>query len=249
MQERQNIKYLITSGCSFSQVPNSDITWPVSLGKSLNVETEYNGRGACGNGIISRSIIHRVSLALKNYKPGELLVGIMWSSIDRLEVYKTNIDLEITKIVSGNPYYSNPQWIAGDSHYCILSPHYNDEFTKTYHKYFYSKEWASILSYEHILRVEWFLKSRNIKYFMTGYSKDVFPPNNLLKNPDINYLHNLIDWDNWLDVRDMDSWARNTGLAYRKRDDPHPSTEMHELFVNTVILPHLKKKGYINGNT
>lgn len=187
---------------------------------------------------------------LKIYHPEELLVGVMWSGRDRLEFYKKDMDDTIVpKFVEGTPYYTNPQWIAGKPHYYLINFHWDDEITTSYCKNFYSDEWASILSYEHILRTEWFLKSKNIKYFMTGYGGDVFPHEYIMNDPDISYLHNLIDWDNWLEINNMDLWAQNTGLPYRKIDDHHPSTEMHKLFVDTVILPHLKKKGYYNGNS
>ena len=85
----QNIKLLITSGCSFSEAINHDITWPVHLTQYLNCEAVHLGRGSAGNGIISRTIVHAVITALKSYKPEELLVGIMWSGYSRHEFFLT----------------------------------------------------------------------------------------------------------------------------------------------------------------
>lgn len=246
----QSIKLLITAGCSFSQVPNADITWPVPLGRALDVDTEYYGKGASGNGIISRSVINGVSNALQTYSSDEIIVGVMWSGFDRLEIYNSNPTIPYEKLKKSNPYYTNPQWVATPeiSNYVLINPHWQDEYTTTFLKNYYDPVWAGILTLEHILRVQWFLSSNNIKYFMTGYAHNVFPYSYIKTTPDLKYLYNLINWDNWLIVRDMDKWAQMTGLSYSRPNDGHPSSEMHQLFVDTIIIPHLKTKGYINGN-
>lgn len=248
MSVKTNIKYLITSGCSFSQVPNADVTWPVHLGKLLNCEVDYNGRGAAGNGIISRSIVYAVTNALQKYKPEEILVGVMWSGYDRLDYYHRNPPLKYCEINSGNPYYTNPQFIADDFNYILINKHWDDESTHTYFKNFYNDEYAIILTLEHILRVEWLLKSYNIPYFMTTYAGDVLPIGNnkrFLTNKDIEYLYNMIDFKNWLSVLNMDQWALTSGLKYSRPPDTHPSTEMHEVYTKNIIVPHLKFKNFI----
>lgn len=258
----QNIKLLITSGCSFSQVPNSDVTWPVPLGKALNVETEYNGRGAVGNDIISKSIIHKVSLALEKYNTDEILVGIMWSGMNRHAFYLTKQPPSYNKIATENSYYQNPQWIANPQRKChyLIGTHWDDDLSKTYIKTFYDNIGSQIETIEHILRVQWFLKLNNIKYFMTCYSTDVLVPYLFSKNKDALHLYNLIDKNHFLKynlleynsnetAENMNTWSQKTGLPYRDKNDIHPSTDMHQLLVDSIILPHLREKGYIYGNT
>ena len=244
----QSINYLITSGCSFSQVINADVTWPVPLSKSLNATLDTNGRGAVGNGLISKSIIHRVSETLNIKSSEEILVGIMWSSFDRFEIYNEKPNLESNNLGSWYRYYCNPQWIADENkrNYIVINPHWKDDFTTAYLKNFYDARGMMIITLEHILRVQWFLKLCNIKYFMTcmGDDLDVIEKNSEHCS-DIKYLYDLISWDEWLPVKDMNMWSINSGLPYRDINDGHPSTIMHESFVNTVILPHLKTKGYI----
>lgn len=245
----QNIKLLLTHGCSFTQVPNADLSWPVPLGKALGVETEYHGRGACGNGIISRSVIYTVTEALKKYKPEELLVGIMWSGYDRHDFFLSNPP-EDYEVIEGSPYYKNPQWITStnNSKYYVTNKHWNDGLTEKYMKTFFDDHGSQLLTLEHILRTQWFLKFNNIKYFMTRYARDVMDMRIISSDPDTTALYELIDFDNFLEVDNMDVWAIETGLPYRIPGDQHPSTEMHQLYVDTVILPHLHKKGYINDN-
>ena len=238
------IKLLITSGCSFSQVPSAALSWPIPLSKRLNLDVECHGRGAVGNGIISRTIIHSVTDALKTYRPEELLVGIMWSGIDRFEFYKKELDIDI-QYLDVSPYYTNPQNVVGPYHYALVQPSWDDELSTIFYKNIYSDHWAAIVGYEHILRVQWFLKLKNIKYFMTGYSWDTYPQHGAENEPDVKFLLDLVDWDNWVPEKNMDKWARSTGLPYRLPDDYHPSTEMHQRYVDEHIIPHLKNRNII----
>lgn len=78
--------FFISAGCSYSQVPNRDITWPVHVQKAFGLETNevyHSASGGTGNRIISRKVIHAVTQALKTHKPEDLLVGILWSGCDR----------------------------------------------------------------------------------------------------------------------------------------------------------------------
>lgn len=237
-----SFKKLITSGCSYSQVPNTDITWPVHLKDKLKIDTEFHAKGAAGNGIISRTIIYNVTKNLEKFKPEEILVGIMWSGLDRFEIYKDKKDIEYTKINSGT-FYCNPQSIINSKNYILINNNWTDELSKIYYKNIYSDEWASIVNLEHILRTQWFLQNKNIKYFMTTYDDDGFPKQNL--NEDVQFLLGLIDFSNWIDIKNMGDWSRKTGLPFRQQDDSHPSTEMHKLYVEQHIIPHLKNKKYI----
>ena len=72
---------LITGGCSYSQVPNLDVTWPLPLQESLGVRyVAHTGHGAAGNQLISRKVISKVIEAIElGHKPEDMLVGVMWS--------------------------------------------------------------------------------------------------------------------------------------------------------------------------
>ena len=240
----QDIKLLITSGCSFSQVPNSDVTWPVHLTQYLNCEAIHSGKGAVGNGVISRTIIYNVTHALKSYKPEELLVGIMWSGCYRHEILLTEEPPNFENLYAGG----NPQWVTSKSnaYYYLTNPAWNDGLSQNYYKNFYDETGSQLYTLEHILRVQWFLKSLNIKYFMTKYAEHSINMNTITGNEELMYLYELIDPEYFLGVDNMDTWAVNSGISYARPNDSHPSTEHHKEFVNTFIVPHLKAKNYIN---
>jgi len=239
----QNIKLLITSGCSFSEAINQDITWPVHLTQYLNCEAVHLGRGSAGNGIISRTIVHAVITALKSYKPEELLVGIMWSGYSRHEFFLTEEPANFAHPVGSR----NPQQIIpfGNAYYYQLSPHWDDELSSTYYRIFYDESGSQLQTLEHILRVQLFLKSLGIKYFMTKYAYNTINMDVISGIEDLNYVYDLIDREHFLAVDNMDDWAHRSGIPYARPLDSHPSTEHHKEFVDTFIVPHLKAKNYI----
>lgn len=241
------IKCLITAGCSFSQVPASAITWPVHLRDAVMPECVYYlGQGAAGNGIISRKLIHTVNTALQIYNPEEILVGVMWSGHDRMDVYSDQQNLDYTKIL-GADSYCNPVRVNKDYNHYIINFHWTDELTKTYLKYFYNEVGSYIHTIEHILRTQWFLKSMNIPYFMTEYAPDCLPRQDVIKNnSEIDYLYDMIDRSYWLPIDNMHKYSINSEIPFPKEDDNHPGTVHHEMFVREVLLPWLHRKYLTN---
>lgn len=135
------------------------------------------------------------------------------------------------------------------SHY-ILNPHFSDEMTVKYFESFVNPEKAIIETCEHILRTQWFLKDKGIRYFMTEYDHDVFTymgphpksehyskqteciidPDKYtqekhfayLNNPEINYLYNEIDKNYWLPIKHLQDWVTN--VSEFKHRDMNPDT-------------------------
>lgn len=240
-------KLLITAGCSFSQVPNNDITWPVHLKEYLQCDALYLGQGAAGNGIISKKVIYHTLEALKSYNSDDILVCIMWSGTDRKEFYLSNNNLENCEKIDygdGIEYYRNPMRISKDipdRNYYITNVGWSDHLSKTYYKNFHDNVGAYINTLENILRVQWFLETKNVKYFMTQAFANIESVN----NPDVKYLHEQIDISKWLNIANMSDFALKTGFPFARKNDDHPSTRHHKTLVEQVIVPHLKTMGYI----
>lgn len=260
----QNIKLLIASGCSFTEVqhpycnmPDIDIhaypdvyfTWPVHLTKHLKCKTDYQGRGASGNKVISTAAIHSTVEALKQYSNDEILVGIMWSGAYRHAIYQSNTPLDYhkvnyEKIDSAN----NPLSIVEEANYYKVMPYWSDELSKTYYKYIFDDRGSLIETLEHILRTQWFLKLHNIKYFMTSHH-DLALPETYKNHSDVKYLWDLVDWDMFLPVKNEWDWLKeNVDNKLDERigtSNPHPTTEMNQRFTDDVIIPFLKSKQFI----
>jgi hypothetical protein len=232
---------LLTSGCSFSQVPSNAVTWPVHLQEILKCNAQHHGKAASGNGIISRSIIFHVSEALKKYKPEEILVGIMWSGADRHEFYSTDTTVDTNRFGDGISVESeNPVRITSNNrNFYLLNNHWDNVSTKTYFKYFYDDIGSKIYTIEHILRTQWFLKLTGINYFMMTYGADAMPSKDEQLHPDIKPLYDMVDFANFVDAPPMSTWTKK---SKDPSSDGHPNTMQHKVFTQIFIIPHLKKK-------
>ena len=252
---------LVTGGCSFSETISPWITtWPKHLENYINPKSAHHtGLGSGGNGLISRSIIYRVSQLLKQNNSEDLLVGIMWSGPDRHEIFVDKNDVTET-ITHGmtipgengkslgvyNPYNFIDK--DDDHSWLLLHPHNSgDTRSKVWYKHLHNNIGAYINTLEHILRTQWFLKSQGIKYFMTTYTGEVLPktlsnsiPELLSENKHTKHLYDLVDFDRFLPVEGEYEWCRDkSGLQFPNKNDPHPSSDQHQLFTKEVIVPFL----------
>ncbi len=266
------IKYLITTGCSFTEVPIPEIqestqvniddytkyalSWPVHLINHLNCLPKYRGKGASGNGIISRTTIYEVIKALETCRPEEILVGIMWSGAYRQEIYLSEPRHDyhlVHKSWNEDQNTMNPATVGGEPNFYKVMPYWDDDLSKIYYKHIYDDVGAFIQTLEHILRVQWFLKQKNIRYFMTQYYYPTFPDKpEVINHSDIKYLYDQIDFGNWLPVKSEYDWCAEFQDP-KTWDDivefghfKHPHTLQHKAFVDYVVIPFLKQKGYIN---
>lgn len=265
MQEKQNIKCFISTGCSFTDVPIPEVqklsyvdieeykgralSWPVHVNNHLQAVPQYRGKGASGNGIISRTTIYEVNEALKNYNSDEILVGIMWSGAYRQELYYTEPEINFHKVDNGTDGSQNPATIGGGYNYYKVLPYWEDELSKLYYKNIYDEVGSYLLTLENILRTQWYLQLKNIKYFMTTYHPSVFPKQELLEHQDIKYLYEMIDFNYFLPVKSEYEWCCDFQDEKTWYDvytsNPHPNTLQHKAFADKVIIPFLKSKGWI----
>ena len=241
-------KILITGGCSFSEcITGNVVTWPTQLEKSLpDYKHISTGLGSQGNGLISRKIIYEVSQQLKNgVDPSDILVCIMWSSVSRFDTYFDFSHPEFLKVPQN--WMDNPtSFVRENNHkkWQIFNHHWTAiKLNKLYYRELYSDVMATIQTLEHILRVQWFLKTHNISYTMTTYMAHVFEKVN---HPECKYLYDMIDKDHFLPVTGEYEWCKEVSMFdFPRKDDDHPGTEQHWEFTQEVILPFLKQKGYI----
>lgn len=249
---------LVTGGCSFSEPISPWITtWPKHLENNLTVTSAHHtGLGCAGNGLISRSVIYKVTQLLKENNGKDILVGIMWSGPNRHEVFIDKEDIT-EPIIHGmtvpdgngavfNPY--NFMDTQDNNVWLLLHPHNNDDsISRAYYKHLHNSEGSYINTLEHILRTQWFLQCNGIKYFMTTYTGEVLPEK-LSTLDSTKHLYNQLDFQKFLPVQGEYEWCRDqSGLEFPIKNDQHPSTDQHLLFVEKVILPFLDR-AQINQN-
>lgn len=236
---------LITGGCSFSEVRNNPTeTWPVHLANILkDYDSVHTGMSSQGNGIISRKVIYEVQKAIQNgLEPRNILVGIMWSSPNRFDIFSDSTPPGYTdKDNKELGIYENPTRFVEenlDKQWYIFNHNWQKTyFNQTYYKLYHNETMHMILTIEHILRVQWFLKSLGVRYFMTCYTSKVFLDESIA-HPEVKYLYDLVDFKNFLPVKGEYEWCRDSSkFEFPDPTDLHPGSNQHKDFTETVIYP------------
>ena len=238
------MKQLITGGCSFSECISHAGTWPRHLADALpGYEHTSTAMGSQGNGLISRRVIYQVTEALKQTSADNMLVGVMWSGPDRHDFYQQ----QTAQVIREDGWMENPTRFVlnGQGAWTMISPGWRMPASTNYYVNFHDQIAQYIYTLEHILRTQWFLKSQNIKYFMSTYTSAVLP--DIVKtHNDTRHLYELLDHSVFLPVPGEYEWCRNnSGLEFPAPNDNHPSVEQHQAFTQQIVLPFLKERNYI----
>lgn len=239
----ENKKILLAGGCSFTF---EKWNWPTFVSEGLNSDLLNVGMGSIGNGLISKRIIYNVDNLLQNYKPEDIIVGVMWSGMDRNDFYTNN--QEEVKIYSG--WFKNPTNVAdGFNNWEIVNIHWQTEKSLLWYKNFHTEIGSIIQTLQNILMVQWYLERKGIKYFMSTYL-DIFHLENMeqqLTNPDINYLYKMVDFTKFLPVSGCHEWVKENYIekGFNKPDSNgivgmHPTEFGHKKFSEEIIIPFIK---------
>jgi hypothetical protein len=242
----EQTKILISSGCSFT---NGETNWPTPLANLLNLKLKNVAESSQGNALISRKLIHAVESALTSYNSNEIIVGIVWSQVERSERY-----IEKTDEYCGPPYFDfNPTSVVdGYPNWRILRWEWiNSMDSKLYYEIYNNLISSMVYTIEHILRVQWYLEKQGITYFMSSIT-DILHPH-LLQHPEISYLYKQIDFSKFLPIKGEYEWVKenypengfNPPLPDGK-PDWHPNKLGSMKFAEEVIFPFLLKKPIIN---
>ena len=189
-------KILIVSGDSFTF---EKWNWPGYLKDNINYDINNSGMGCQGNGLISKKIIYNVDKVLKTISADDILVGVMWSAIDRTEFYLddvsnyNNVDGWVenpTNIVDG---VENKRWF-------ITNSHWKTPKAKMWYEYFHTDIESMISFMYDVLSVQWYLEKHNIKYFMSTII-DIFENREqTINHPEIKYLYDMINFEYFLPI-------------------------------------------------
>lgn len=236
------MKKLIVGGCSFTFEPWN---WPTYVSREMGWGLKNTGMGSIGNGLISKKLIYEIEQHLKVMNPEDIIVGVMWSGIDRNEFY-------INKIEPNFPYngwVENPTRVAKEHNWLITNVHWRFKKSKMWYEHFHTDNGSMIKTIENVLRLQWYLNQKGIKYFMTSYM-DIFQKSGngkrIVEHNDVNYLYDLIDQTKFLDVAGCYEWMlenyKELGFPQNKPEvwGTHPTKEGHLEFSKKVIIPYIK---------
>ena len=207
---------LVTGGCSFSDSWNSPEskylyrrTWPNYIKKKYNFKKYVHmGNPASGNELIAERVVYALQTLLdQGYSSDDLYVGVMWSGIERKELFVSAQETdkyselddsvkregENTLIMSNRSnVFSNTKGVRPG---IVNVPNgylksgglpYTDDWWKTkpqrdyfnlWYDNFYSVEKQFIDTLKSILLVQTFCERHNIKYFMSVW-QNIFSARN-----------------------------------------------------------------------
>ena len=230
---------LITSGCSFSETKTLCVkTWPHWLEQHTNLDVVNTAMGSQGNGMISRRVIHSVHEHLKHTSSDNILVGVMWSGPSRHEQYNSE-KIDFNGNIDG--WMENPtSYVEQDpGGWIIYNNHWKIKQAQRFYKYMYDPIYSQVLTLEHIIRVQNYLKLHNIKYFMSTYTKEVL---NIRQNPNLDHLYEQIDFDHFLPCVGQLEWCIENTTYPLGPDGKHPSNYQHRQFADELIIPWIEQK-------
>lgn len=258
------MKHLVTSGCSFSDVDNSEKPWPLHL-QDLTQDRfdNFYHLGACSQGqdYISRTVIYKVNELLKNNNSDDIFVIVAWSGLQRRAIL---VNEESKKM-----HYQLKDRIVGEwelMRECAIGSwtDFNEEYLKIH-----SVEQNIIQSLEHIIRTQDFLKLNNVDYKFFGFGNLFANPYNhpgearfgfltevpggtelvpTIKEqfPHTSYLFDMMDWNKWWFYNQwggLGEWVNSNienGFDGADGISGHPRSESHKTFTKEVVLKWIK---------
>jgi hypothetical protein len=238
-------KLLITSGCSFT---DPSFAWPYQLGKRYNFNVENVALPSQGNGLISRKLINILEKYPVNYHSDDIIVGVMWSGMNRYERIIESGDEYV-----GPPYlHQNPTWGVyddkGKGRWRIMSHEWiKSEDCFIHYKIFNNEISSMVQTLEHILRTQWYLDICNIKYFMSSFM-NIFSDKKIMNHPDVKYLYEMVDFSKFLPIEGFYEWNREHYPVDGFNDlkiDWHPNEFGNVKLTEEIIIPHLMKNNII----
>ena len=252
-------KIFITSG---SGLIKNDYSWLYVCKEKLNYELYDLTEEKIGNALIARKLIYKVNELIKTHKTDDIIVGIMWTIPDIHERYVSDGKNDSYIGKSDIKFYN----VVNDiNNWRVLNHEFisSSEDCELYYKVIYNKLQSYVLSLEHILRTQWFLKKLGIKYFMTSHLdifhkyENYFKIYNLknlekfnkkyydlgiLNYDEVHYLYNTIQMNMFLPVEGMLEWIQNNhpNEGFYDIEKLIPNSFGHNKFSTEVIIPFLK---------
>lgn len=265
---KHNYKHILTSGCSFTAW--TEPCWAHWLGEVTNIPVTNFGCPSAGNSWIAKTAIygtHRLIDA--GVSPEDILVAVMWSGIDRKEVFISKETPNYKNLF--NPDQSNPVrfldrdlrsdvgWRVSESDGYLLGSagsHYTNnninKFKQSLIRDYFCDEAMAIESYENFLRLQWYCQSKKVRLINLTYMDIMhYPKYNMnIKQvvpgtydnfENIKHLHDMIDFNQWI------FWDKSKGLFEYVRDHTlpymadgfHPSSEANEHYVKNFLIDKL----------
>ena len=203
-------RHIITGGCSFTNCAKS---WPYHIDQEKYGWVHNVATPGAGQAFISRSVIYEIEEMINNgINTEDIDVFVMWSGIDRYEILSTEKETPMHKLyIEGNDMnwlenfifrdgnripFKESCWLKSSTRGMQWENNPVVRLFDTYFKHFHTEEESFVRSLENILRLQWYLKSKNISYkFMCWqniFNKYSFTvPKGFASEGEVNTGHNI----------------------------------------------------------
>lgn len=246
------VRKIITSGCSFSD-PTTPYTWPNQLEsyitKNIDDSVRFDHRGLASQGqeLIHKKASHAIYEALQTgYKPDEIAVFVMWSSVDRKSFYIDNPDtiseivdnwkgskqgwaLQFADLKNHTPLLKTVNTSGATNNqvnynerggWFITSSHVTDEISFIRDYFMMGAQTVSIGmchdSLQNILSLQYLCQSKGIKLYQQFYMNNI--------------IEDLARWRDEQPIKYLyDDWDKNTFISNQSMH--HYMNGREELFV------------------
>ena len=218
------MKHIITSGCSYTSHKkiNNNIAWPYHILDNINekyqpVKLHNMAISGIGNFVISMNCINKIQTLLNdNVNPKEIYVFLQWSGLFRPTVYNENYN---DRIIPFNEIEAKSEIkeIHEKNSFGFIdsAAKKTKSFWMNYFDNYYTTPAAFIDYLNIILKTQWFLQSKNIKYKMFNawdvftskdgkskkYIKDILLSDTQFDNKKYNNIENKL-------LTDMYPWSK-----------------------------------------
>jgi hypothetical protein len=187
-------KYLVGSGCSFSERGTYDYKakldqntqWLEFLGPLLGVHEIHNmAGGGAGNEFIKLNLLYKLNELVKNpnIKSSDIFVGVQWTGFERSDLFvsdeiptinglEEDLKPKYLGISYEKPKDKSIGWVCSGAH--VLrnkkleknshQPRFKQEYLNRWYKYYYTHQGGWLKTLNSILFVQNFCKSHNIDY-------------------------------------------------------------------------------------
>ena len=271
------IKKVITCGCSFSDPtttftwPNQLEAHVKNVDPS--VEFEHLGLPSQGQELIQKKTMLALMESLEKYKPEEIAVIVAWSGTERKSFYIDNTE-EIKRIsMTWDPTsiwwstqfadlknkLSNPKIMEtrrGSINYNQAPGWYicafgidDTSISKAYFDIGNSNIGGVHTSIENIIMLQNTCKVAGVQLYQQFYMSYVY--DDIENNKDhqlVGYLHKQLDYSTIVSKRGIHETVKTDDHRYLLSNvGVHPNESGHKKWLDEVLLPNLKSRGFFNG--
>lgn len=232
--------HLIAGGCSFTTTDHGTKNWPLYAAEHLDCELYNTASSSQGNGLIAKRLIHGIQDLLSQGVSSEsMLVGVVWSGVDRMEFFH---DPSTEYQYISESLHEGIDFLQDSDHgrWELANAVFGTSRSDLWYEKFHNDVGSVIRTYEKMHWVQCFLEKHNINYFMSTYTNYVLE-HGFDDNEYVKWIRDSINYDRFLPVRSLHETFNPSadGSIYGVMD--HPNAQQSRDFALNHVVPFVEQ--------